>query len=107
VIIATAQGKIARFHETDVRAMGRDAAGVIGIRLARAVDFVVSMSVTVTVKLAVEVFPCVSVAVQVTVVVPTANFVPEDGPQVGVIEPSTLSVAVAVYVTTAPEGSCV
>src|SRR5207247_11478421 len=35
VIIATAQGKIARFHETDVRAMGRDAAGVIGLRLAR------------------------------------------------------------------------
>jgi DNA gyrase subunit A len=45
VIIATAQGKIARFHETDVRPMGRDAAGVIGIRLARAGDFVVSMSV--------------------------------------------------------------
>ena len=36
VIIATAQGKIARFHETEVRPMGRDAAGVIGIRLARA-----------------------------------------------------------------------
>ena len=32
VIIATAQGKIARFAETEVRAMGRDAAGVIGIR---------------------------------------------------------------------------
>jgi DNA gyrase subunit A len=45
VIIATSQGKIARFHETDVRPMGRDAAGVIGIRLARAGDFVVSMSV--------------------------------------------------------------
>src|SRR5437667_8218963 len=45
VIIATALGKIARFHEADVRAMGRDAAGVIGIRLARAGDFVVSMSV--------------------------------------------------------------
>jgi DNA gyrase subunit A len=45
VIIATSQGKIARFHETDVRAMGRDAAGVIGIRLARVGDFVVSMSV--------------------------------------------------------------
>ena len=45
VIIATAQGKIARFHEDEVRAMGRDAAGVIGIRLARAGDFVVSMSV--------------------------------------------------------------
>jgi DNA gyrase subunit A len=45
IIIATAQGKIARFHETDVRPMGRDAAGVIGIRLARAGDFVVAMSV--------------------------------------------------------------
>jgi DNA gyrase subunit A len=48
VIIATSQGKIARFHETDVRPMGRDAAGVIGIRLARAGDFVVSMSVVQT-----------------------------------------------------------
>jgi len=45
VIIATAQGKIARFHESDVRPMGREAAGVIGIRLARVGDFVVSMSV--------------------------------------------------------------
>ena len=45
VIIATSQGKIARFHEADVRAMGRDAAGVIGIRLARAGDYVVGMSV--------------------------------------------------------------
>ena len=45
VIIATAQGKIARFNEKDVRAMGRDAAGVIGIRLARAGDYVVGMSV--------------------------------------------------------------
>jgi len=45
VIIATSLGKIARFHESDVRAMGRDAAGVIGIRLAREGDFVVSMSV--------------------------------------------------------------
>ena len=45
VIIATALGKIARFHETEVRPMGRDAAGVIGIRLARKGDAVVSMSV--------------------------------------------------------------
>jgi len=45
VIIATAQGKLARFAETEVRAMGRDAAGVIGIRLARAGDEVVAMSV--------------------------------------------------------------
>jgi DNA gyrase subunit A len=45
VIIATALGKIARFHESEIRPMGREAAGVIGIRLARAGDFVVSMSV--------------------------------------------------------------
>ncbi len=45
VIIATAKGKLARFAESEVRAMGRDAAGVIGIRLARQGDAVVSMSV--------------------------------------------------------------
>ena len=45
VIIATAQGKLARFSEDEVRAMGRDAAGVIGIRLARQGDSVVGMSV--------------------------------------------------------------
>ena len=45
VIITTALGKLARFKETEVRPMGRDAAGVIGIRLARAGDEVVSMSV--------------------------------------------------------------
>jgi DNA gyrase subunit A len=45
IIIATAKGKIARFHETEVRPMGRPAAGVIGIRLARQGDSVISMSV--------------------------------------------------------------
>jgi DNA gyrase subunit A len=45
VIIATAQGMLARFSENEVRPMGRDAAGVIGIRLARQGDAVVSMSV--------------------------------------------------------------
>ncbi len=45
VILATAKGKLARFSESEVRAMGRDAAGVIGIRLARAGDSVVGMSV--------------------------------------------------------------
>jgi DNA gyrase subunit A len=46
VIIATAQGMLARFSESEVRGMGRDAAGVIGIRLlARKDDEVVSMSV--------------------------------------------------------------
>ncbi len=45
VIIASAMGKIARFHESDVRPMGRPAGGVIGIRLADKKDQVVSMSV--------------------------------------------------------------
>jgi DNA gyrase subunit A len=45
VILATALGKLARFSENEVRPMGRDAAGVIGIRLARKGDTVVSMSV--------------------------------------------------------------
>ena len=45
VILATALGKLARFNESEVRPMGRVAAGVIGIRLARKGDVVVSMSV--------------------------------------------------------------
>ncbi len=45
IIIATAMGKIARFNERDVRAMGRPAGGVIGIRLAQEGDYVVGMSV--------------------------------------------------------------
>jgi DNA gyrase subunit A len=47
IVLATAQGKIARFIETEVRPMGRDAAGVIGIRLARKGDEVVGMGVVV------------------------------------------------------------
>jgi DNA gyrase subunit A len=46
IIIATAEGMIARFAEDEVRAMGRDAAGVIGIRLLKkAGDSVVAMAV--------------------------------------------------------------
>ena len=46
VIISTAQGMLARFAEGEVRPMGRDAAGVIGIRLLKkADDRVVSMSI--------------------------------------------------------------
>jgi DNA gyrase subunit A len=49
VIIATSQGMLARFSEDEVRPMGRDAAGVIAIRLlARQDDTVVSMSVVQT-----------------------------------------------------------
>ena len=45
IVLASAMGKIGRFNEKEVRPMGRDAAGVIGIRLARQGDSVVSMRV--------------------------------------------------------------
>ena len=45
IILASAMGRIARFGESEVRAMGRDAAGVIGIRLANKSDRVVVMGV--------------------------------------------------------------
>ena len=45
IVLASAQGRIGRFHEKEVRPMGRDAAGVIGIRLAREGDQVVGMGV--------------------------------------------------------------
>jgi DNA gyrase subunit A len=45
VIIATSMGMLARFSEGEVRPMGRDAAGVIGIRRARKGDAVIAMSV--------------------------------------------------------------
>jgi len=43
VILATRNGRAIRFHESDVRAMGRTAAGVRGIRLAKG-DRVVSLA---------------------------------------------------------------
>jgi DNA gyrase subunit A len=46
IIIATSEGMLARFAESEVRPMGRDAAGVIGIRLLkRKGDSVVAMTV--------------------------------------------------------------
>jgi DNA gyrase subunit A len=45
IVLATSQGRIARFNEKEVRPMGRDAAGVIGIRLAREGDKVVGMGI--------------------------------------------------------------
>lgn len=44
IVIATAQGQGIRFKETEVRSMGRQAAGVIGIRLYEH-DYVVGMEV--------------------------------------------------------------
>ena len=48
-------------------------------------------------------FPAASVAVQVTVVVPTEKLEPEAGEQVGPEVTPTLSVAVTVNVTVSPE----
>jgi DNA gyrase subunit A len=46
IILATAQGMLAKFRESEVRAMGREAGGVIGIRLLKKEgDEVVAMSV--------------------------------------------------------------
>jgi hypothetical protein len=56
---------------------------------------VVSTRFTVTEKLPLAEFECASVAVQVTVVVPTGNVLPEAGLQLGVIAPSRLSLALA------------
>jgi hypothetical protein len=55
---------------------------------------VVSRTVIVNVPLAE--LPALSVAVQVTVVVPSEKVLPEGGEQFGVTLPPTLSVAVAV-----------
>jgi hypothetical protein len=59
---------------------------------------------TWTVKLAVLVLPFVSEAVQRTVVVPIGNTVPDAGTQANEATASSGSVAVTVYVTTAPLG---
>jgi hypothetical protein len=58
----------------------------------------------VTVKLALPVLPAASVAVQFTVVAPMANVLPEAGVQLVATGPLTASSAVAVKLTTAPEG---
>jgi DNA gyrase subunit A len=45
IVLATAMGRIGQFPESEVRPMGRDAAGVIGIRLVNKQDHVVGMGV--------------------------------------------------------------
>src|SRR6266576_5657309 len=59
-----------------------------------------SVSLTVTVKVFVSVFPAASVAVDVTVVAPLGNTEPEAG-LLTTLTPAQLSVAVTVKVTTA------
>jgi hypothetical protein len=63
-----------------------------------------AVSLTVTVNEAEPVLPCVSVAVQVTVVVPRGNVESLGGAQLTGRAPSMLSVADAEYVNTAPVG---
>jgi len=59
------------------------------------------VSWTVTVKLVEDAFEP-SVAVHVTVAVPRMKVEPDAGVHVGVTDPTTRSVAVALYVTAAP-----
>src|SRR5260370_31298680 len=62
------------------------------------------LSSTATVAVPVSLVPAPSVAGEVMVVLPSAKVVPEAGEQIGVSEPDTASVAVAVKMTTAPLG---
>jgi hypothetical protein len=72
---------------------------------AGTVNFGAVLSCTVTMNVpAVAAFPALSLASQVTVVGPNANVEPEAGVHDAVNEPSTKSLAVAVYVTIAPFG---
>ena len=74
------------------------------------VGAVVSLKVTVTVKLALPVLLWLSVAEHVTVVGPTGKWLPDAGVQIGVRAPSTVSVAVTSpsgQVTVIPEWSLV
>src|SRR3989304_1272741 len=61
------------------------------------------VSTTFTINEPVDVFPAVSVAEQSTVVEPSGNVEPEAGEHDGATSPSTRSVAVAEYVTEAPD----
>jgi hypothetical protein len=58
----------------------------------------------VTVKLFVPTLPCASVAVQVTIVTPSANVAPLAGVQIAASDPSMLSVADAANVYATPAG---
>jgi hypothetical protein len=62
------------------------------------------VSCTITLNDADALLPAASVAVQVTVVVPIGKVEPDGGVQTGVIAPSTVSLAVAVKFTSAPDG---
>ena len=62
------------------------------------------VSTTITWNEADPGLPCESVAVQVTVVLPSGKRLPDTGAQVGVMLPSTRSNAVAVNVAVAPAG---
>src|SRR2546427_7167584 len=72
------------------------------VMLAGTVTSGAVVSRTVTVNVAVAMFPWASVAVQSTRVVPSENMNPDDGLQVAVTGPSTMSVAPTENGTVAP-----
>jgi hypothetical protein len=65
---------------------------------------IVSSNAIATWNDALPVLPCASVAVHVTVVLPTGKVEPDAGEHIGAIGPSTASLAVAVNVSAFPAG---
>ena len=89
---------------TNLRVLPADA---VSLRYADAVTVMFCVNVAfskdiVTVKLALPTFPAASVAVHVTVVVPSEKLEPEDGEQVGPEVTATLSDAVTLNVVVSP-----
>jgi hypothetical protein len=68
------------------------------------VNFGGALSATVTLKEAEPTLPALSVTEHVTMAEPNMNVEPDEGVQVGVKEPSTISNAEAVNVAAAPAG---
>ena len=79
-VTATAPSTLS-FAETAKVAGAPEALTALTVMLAGNVSVGAVVSTTITVKLAAPVFPCVSVAVQFTVVVPNAKVAPEAGKQ--------------------------
>ena len=84
-----------------VRGMTKLGAVVVGVSVSVVPGL---LSFTWTTNVLVAVLPCESVAVQVTVAVPTGKAVPEAGVQLTLTLASQASVAVAEYVTGVPFG---
>jgi hypothetical protein len=72
--------------------------------LASPIQILLVMTLTVTTKLPLEVFPARSVAVQVVLVFPIGNILPEDGLQITTGDGSSASDTVTLKETEAPDG---